>query len=970
MHPAAFAAEVGWSSPATSDSPAATLFLNDSSGATTYSQGLLQLDGSRDGLVITGNGGTANTGVLALSGPTSVIRTELTTGEQSLNVGTVTSSGDWDINGSGQLVVNAVVSDPLGDVSRITKTGAGSLFFSQASTYTGGTTLTGGTLVAGNDRAFGTGALALGGGTLASVGSPESPRTFANDVLITNNMTFGDTVNPGSIGFTGGVDLQNAVRTFTTSSSVTFDGVVTNGGIVKAGAASLTMTGINTYSGGTTLTEGTLFAANNASFGTGRMTLGGAMSPTISSDGSGDSASRTFANAVTITGDVTFGDGRNDGALLFATSTNLGNAGENRALTVNTKTTFAGAVSGGAGITKLGDSVLTLSGSNSYSGGTTFAAGMIRAGSDSSFGTGTLVFNGGAIGSSDSTPHTFTNTMVALGDLTIGDYIDSIGALTFTSQLDLSGENRRITTKADAIFNGEIRNGAITKDGLGALILSGTNTYQGGTTLAEGSLYAANDSALGTGVLHLNGGVFGSAGGNRSFNNFISMAAGAVQFGDSEHLDSLTFVSTTSLAAGRHAFNTVANTTFSGLIEGQGASVIKQGAGILTLANFNTYDGGTEIQQGTVRLANDHAVGTGSITFSGGALASANSETRAIANDVFFTGNATIGDGSNTGAIQFLGKSNDLGSQNRMITTNVATTFANGLAGGGGLIKAGAETLTLRGASTYAGDTTVAGGKLVLDGSLASRNVSLAYGTALGGHGRFDGVVSGAGSVDPGNSPGILTVGQVDPRSAGNTTFNFEFTKTGAPNWSNASASGNDVLRITNLASPFLASLTGDNTVNLYFDPSVTATFTASAYTTLQGGFFTDKSDSNSLASAIAGANFQYYFADARGSLVYNNQHYFTQAEARANGLLPNFGQSFFVSTARVPLANFNGQDIINGFVMRVTSKTTVVLGAVPEIDPASAGSSLSFIAGVLALLDQRRRKSGGLFGRGARATG
>ena len=948
-----FSAEVGWSSPAATDSPAATLWLNDSTGATTYSQGLLQLNGSRDGLVID----ATDAGVLALSGASSVIRTGLTAGTQSLDVGTITTSGNWQIDGSGQLVVNAQIVDPLGDVSKVIKMGVGALLLNDASTYTGGTTLSQGTLVAGNDRAFGTGALALNGGTLSSSGPEEITRNFANSIVVGNSMTFGDSANPGSIAFSSGLDLQNAVRTFTTSANVTFDGVVANGGIVKAGAAALTMTGINTYAGGTTLTEGVLFAGSDRAFGTGDLALGSTTSPTISSDGSGASAARTFANAVTIKGDVTFGDGKNDGAMLFATSANLGTTGENRAFTVNAKTTFAGRMSGGAGLTKLGDGVLTLSGSNSYSGGTTFTAGMILAGSDNSFGTGALVFNGGAIGSADSTPHTFANAMIFLGDLTVGDYTDSMGALTFTSQLDLGNANRKITTKSNATFTGDISNGGIMKDGLGALILTGTNTYQGGTTLSEGSLFAANDFAFGTGVLNLNGGILGSSGGSRSFNNFITMAAGTVQFGDANHLDALTFTGHTLLAAGRNTFNTVANTTFSGVIDGQNASLIKDGLGVLTLTNVNSYDGGTDLQAGTLRLANDFSLGSGAITFSGGTLASAVNETRAITNDLIFNGNATIGDSSKTGDFLFLGSNNDLGSVTRTITTNVATTVSNGLVGSGGLIKAGAESLTLRGASRYTGDTAVQAGKLVLDGTLASRNVTVAGGASFGGHGRFEGILSGAGSVDPGNSPGILTVGQVDPRSAGNTSFNFEFTQTGAPNWSNAAASGNDVLRITNTSNPFLASLTSDNIVNLYFNPSVTATFTASAFTTLQGGFFTDKSDSNSLASAIAGANFQYYFEDPRGSVVYNNTRYLTQAEARANGLLPNYGQSFFVSTARVPLANFDGQGVISGFVMRVMARTTVVLGAVPEIDPATGGSTLSLVAGVLALLDHRRRR-------------
>lgn len=948
-----FSAEVGWSSPSATDSPAATLWLNDSTGATTYSQGLLQLNGSRDGLVI----GVTDANGLTLSGPSSVIRTGVTAGSQSLSAGTITSAGDWQIDGSGQLVVNAQIIDPLGDVSKITKTGVGRLLLNDASTYTGVTTLSQGTLVAGNSQAFGTGVLALNGGVLSSSGPEEVTRTFANNIVVGNNMTFGDSANPGSIALSSGVDLQTAVQTFTTNANVTFDGVITNGGIVKAGAAALTMTGINTYAGGTTLTEGVLLAGSDQSFGTGDLALGSTTSPVISSDGSGAPAARTFANAVTIDGNVTFGDGKNDGAMLFATSANLGTTGENRAFTVNARTTFAGGMSGGAGLTKLGEGVLTLSGSNTYSGGTTFTSGMIRADNDNSFGTGSLVFNGGAIGSADNSPHTFANAMVFLGDLTVGDYIDSIGALTFTSQLDLGNANRKITTKSNATFTGAISNGGITKDGLGDLILTGTNTYQGGTTLSEGSLFAANDFAFGTGVLNLNGGILGSSGGSRSFNNFITMAAGTVQFGDASHLDALTFTGNTLLAAGRNTFNTVANTTFSGVMEGQNASLIKQGMGILTLTNVNSYDGGTDLQEGTLRLANDFSIGSGAITFSGGTLASSVNETRALTNNLIFNGNATIGDSSKSGDFLFLGSNNDLGSTTRTITTNVATTVANGLVGSGGLMKAGAESLTLRGVSRYSGDTTVGAGKLILDGTLASRNVMVADGASFGGHGRFEGVLSGAGSVDPGNSPGILTVGQVDPRSAGNTSFNFEFTQTGRPNWSNAAASGNDVLRITDTASPFLASLGNENIVNLYFNPSVTATFTTSAFTSLQGGFFTDKSDSNSLASAIAGANFQYYFEDPRGSVVYNNTLYLTQAEARANGLLPNYGQSFFVSTARVPLANFDGQSVIDGFVMRVMARTTVVLGAVPEIDPASGGSTLTLVTGVLALLDHRRRR-------------
>lgn len=958
MQTGGFAAEIGWTSPVGEASPAAAIWLDDTSGATSYGDGILRLNGSRDGLAVTGQPGAPNGGMMSLSGPTAVLRSGETSGTQTLNVGTITSSGDWQIEGTGKLVVNSRIVDTIGDASQMTKTGAGTLLVNGVNSYSGGTVLSEGTLVGGDSRAFGGGLLELNGGSFAATAEgPETEKSFANSVAIANSMTFGDAPYMGAIGFSGPVDLKGGVRTFTMASNVTFDGVVADGGIVKSGAAALTLTGANTYSGGTTLTEGTLFAGNDAALGTGDVTLGGDSSPTISSDGSDASSARVFANNVAIKGDVTFGDGSNAGAMLFASSASLGNTGEKRAFTVNANTTFAGSVSGGSGIAKYGQGTLTLTGSNSYSGGTTFASGMIRAGNDASFGSGALVFAGGAVGSADASPHTFANSMVFLGDLTIGDYIDSIGALTFTSQVDLGNANRRITTKSNATFTGAIANGGITKDGLGSLILTGTNTYSGGTVLNEGSLFVSNDFAFGTGVLAINGGVLGSTSGNRSFSNYITMGAGVVQFGDADHRGALTFVGLTALDSGEHRWNVVANTDFTGVVSGDGARIVKEGDGILTMTNVNSYDGGTDLLEGTVRIANDYSLGGGLITFGGGALASSTSETRAIYNNTAFSGGATIGDATGNGDFLFLGARNDLGNATRTITTNVATTFVNGLSGSGGLIKTGNASLTLQGVNTYTGNTRVDAGKLVLDGSLASKGVLVGAGAVLGGHGRFDGVLSGAGSVDPGNSPGILTVGQVDPRSAGSTSFNFEFTRTGAPTWSNAGASGNDVLRITDTITPFLYSLDGSNTVNLYFNSAVTATFTSTSYVTLQGGFFTDKSDSNSLASAIAGANFQYYFESPTGSVLYNGARYTTQAEARSSGLLPASGQLFSVRTVRVPLANFDGQAIINGWVMQVLSRGTVVIGAVPEIDPATGANALSLVAGALAIFERRRRR-------------
>ena len=112
----------------------------------------------------------------------------------------------------------------------------------------------------------------------------------------------------------------------------------------------------------------------------------------------------------------------------------------------------------------------------------------------------------------------------------------------------------------------------------------------------------------------------------------------------------------------------------------------------------------------------------------------------------------------------------------------------------------------LTGNNTYAGTTTISAGKLTINGTLSSGGgvVTVDSGATLAGRGRIARQIGGAGSVDPGNSPGILTVNQVNP--TGGIDFNFEFTNIGSPDYSNAGASLNDVLRITD-GTPFTASL-------------------------------------------------------------------------------------------------------------------------------------------------------------------
>ena len=185
--------------------------------------------------------------------------------------------------------------------------------------------------------------------------------------------------------------------------------------------------------------------------------------------------------------------------------------------------TFAGAVTGAAGLTKAGQGTLVLGRRNTFSGDLTASAGLLSLGDNAAAGTGTIVLNGGAL-TSYLAPRTLANAVTLAASSGFEGYTAAAN-LTLTGAVTVTGTNPTIDVAGQLLtttFSGAIADAGagFTKDGLGTLVLSGTNTFTGPLTVAGGILSVGADANLGaaTAGLVLNGG---------SFQNTASFTLGA-----------------------------------------------------------------------------------------------------------------------------------------------------------------------------------------------------------------------------------------------------------------------------------------------------------------------------------------------------------------------------------------------------------------------------------------------------------
>ncbi|GAS21817.1 outer membrane protein IcsA autotransporter precursor [Salmonella enterica] len=744
--------------------------------------------------------------------------TLIATNVEALGTGNVTDNATLEMNTGGDF------DNAISGSGQVVKSGDETLTLSGANSYTGGTTISGGTLVASNVEALGSGdvtdnatlELNTGGDFDNNIGGTGSVVKSGDKTLTlsgANSYTGGTTISGGTLVATnvealGSGDVtDNAVLELNTGGDFT-NAISGSGQVVKSGDKTLTLSGANSYTGGTTISGGTLVASNVEALGTGDITDNATLELNAGGDfanniGGTGSVVKSGDKTLTLSGSNTYTGGTTiSGGTLVATNVEAlgtGDVTDNATLELNTGGDFANDIGGTGSVVKSGDETLTLSGANSYTGGTTISGGTLVASNVEALGTGDVTDNATL---ELNTGGDFDNAISGSGQVVkSGDKTLTLsGANSYSGATTISG-GTLVATNVEALGSGDVTDdatlelntggtfdnaisgsGQVVKSGDETLTLSGTNTYSGGTLISGGTLVASNVEALGTGdvtndaVLELNtGGTFdnaisGSGQVVKSGDKMLTLS-GANSYSGGTLISDGTLVASNVEALGSGDVTNDAvlelNTggTFDNVISGSG-KVEKSGDDALTLSGSNTYTGGTLISGGTLVASNVEALGTGDVTDNAtlalnaggdftnniggtGRVEKSGDQTLTLSGSNTYTGGTLISSGTLVAtSVDALGTGNV--TNNATLALNTGGDFINNIGGTGRVEKSGDDALTLSGSNTYTGGTLISGGTLVANdvNALGTGDVTDNAALMLNTGGDFINNIGGTGRVE------------------------------------------------------------------------------------------------------------------------------------------------------------------------------------------------------------------------------
>ncbi|EGZ9863726.1 fibronectin-binding autotransporter adhesin ShdA [Salmonella enterica] len=390
-------------------------------------------------------------------------------------------------------------------------------------------------------------------------------------ILSNTGNDYGDTEIDGGIlaakdaAALGTGDVTIAESATLELSQGTLDNNVTGEGqIVKSGSDELIVTGANDYSGGTTISGGTLTADHADSLGTGTIANNGVLQVgegelknTLSGTGS---LVKIGTGELTLNGDNDYSGGTtiDDGVLIADNADSLGTGAvaNNGVLQVG-EGELKNTLSGTGSLVKIGTGELALNGDNDYSGGTTIDDGVLIADNADLLGTGAVANSGVLKVGEGELENTLSGTgslvKTGTGELTLSGDNDYSGGTTIDDGVLIADNADSLGTGAVAnngelqVGEGELENtlsgsGSLVKTGTGELTLNGDNSYSGGTTITGGTLIAANVNALGGGDVDNAGTLKLDAEGEFNLANVTTQSGAMTELskGTTLNVDSLT----------------------------------------------------------------------------------------------------------------------------------------------------------------------------------------------------------------------------------------------------------------------------------------------------------------------------------------------------------------------------------------------------------------------------------------------
>lgn len=428
------------------------------------------------------------------------------------------------------------------DGETLTKEGDGTLILSNTANDYGNTNINGGTLSANDAAALGSGDVAiaenakleLGQGTLDNnvTGGGQIIKSGSGDLIVTGDNTYsgGTTITGGmltadhadSLG-TGAIANNGVLQVGEGELENTLSG---SGSLVKTGMGELTLSGDNTYSGGTTIADGVLIVANVNALGGGDVDNAG----TLKLDAEGEF---NLANVTTQSGATT--------ELAKGTTLNVDSLTQQADSTLNIDLSKANESAITADSVTLGGT-LNVTGIGSVTDSWTpeaYTYTLIDSDSAITSDFDDLTIAGmnredvdfltidGKVDETDNTHYDLTASLSWYADRDNAT-TDAHGTFTLSDPDGSFNVAANLTDVDDTLDPNSTWDGkSLTKEGAGTLILSGDNDYSGGTTINEGTLVAASTTALGTGLVDNNATLVLDADGEVSAVGGITTHSGA-----------------------------------------------------------------------------------------------------------------------------------------------------------------------------------------------------------------------------------------------------------------------------------------------------------------------------------------------------------------------------------------------------------------------------------------------------------